>query len=93
MRLSRKTFGEGEELARLLSRQILAELKRPADKLAFGLLYDIARADKEIAELMAATVLEKIESKPDLPVEALAPALDVVLRGKNHNVAVLRRWL
>ena len=71
-----------KDVRAVLSHEVLAELKRPADKLAFGLLYDIARADKEIAELMAATVLEKIESKPDLPVEALAPALDVVLRGK-----------
>jgi hypothetical protein len=71
-----------DEVREVLSREVLAELKRPSDTLqGFAVLQDIARGDKVVAELMAPFVLVEIETRPNLATEVLSPALDIVLRG------------
>src|SRR5260370_8188576 len=69
------------EVSEVLSRDVLAELNRPSDAPRFGVLQDIARGDKVIAELMAPFVLAEIEARPNLATEVLSLALDIVLRG------------
>jgi hypothetical protein len=66
----------------VLTQEMKAELKRPADVPRFGVLQDIARADKAVTELMAPTVLAELEATPDLPAQMLSPAIDAVLRGR-----------
>jgi len=66
----------------VLAQEMKAELKRPADAPHFGVLQDIARADKAITELMAPAVLAELETRPDLPAQMLSPAIDAVLRGR-----------
>lgn len=73
-----------DETCKVLSREVSAELKRP-DTAPFGVLQQIARSDKAITELMAPFILTQIETRPDLDVRLLSPALDIVLRGKKEE--------
>ncbi len=72
-----------DDVRAVLAQEVLAELKRPLDVPRFGVLQDIARGDKIVAELMAPVVLAEIEARPNLPSPMLSPALDIVLRGGN----------
>jgi hypothetical protein len=65
-----------------LSHEVQVELRRSSDAPRFGVLQDIARGDKVIAELMAPFVLAEIEARPDLAIDLLSLALDIVLRGR-----------
>jgi hypothetical protein len=87
-----------DDVRAVLSNEVLAELKRSSDVPRFGgVLQDIARGDKVIAELMAPFVLAEIEARPNLATEMLSLALDIVLRGgtaerKRLNALALERF-
>jgi hypothetical protein len=70
-----------DDVCAVLSQEVLAELNGSLDRPRFGVLQNIARGDKAIAELMAPFVLAEIEARPDLATDVLSPALDIVLHG------------
>jgi hypothetical protein len=70
-----------DEVRAVLSREIIAELNRPSDAPRFGVLQDIARGDRVIAELMAPVVFEELEKRTALPASLLSQVLDIVKRG------------
>jgi hypothetical protein len=70
------------EVHDVLSQEMKAELKRSDDMPRFGVLQDIARADKAVAELMAPAVLAELEARLDPPAQMLSLAIDIVLGGR-----------
>jgi hypothetical protein len=70
-----------DEVRAVLSTEIIAELNRRSDAPRFGVLQDIARGDRSIAELMAPAVLDELEKRTALPTDVLSQVLDVAKRG------------
>jgi hypothetical protein len=70
-----------DEVKAVLSNEIIAELNRPSDVPRLGVLQDLARGDRAIAELMAPLVLDELQKRTALPANVLSQMLDVVKRG------------
>jgi hypothetical protein len=70
-----------DEVRAVLSTEIIGELNRPPGAPRFGVIQDIARGDRTIAELMAPMVLEQVEKRQALHADMLSHLLDVVKRG------------
>jgi hypothetical protein len=65
----------------VLSTEIIAELNRPPGAPRFGVIQDIVRGDRVIAELMAPVVLDELENRQALPTDVLSYLLDIAKRG------------
>ena len=70
-----------DEVRGVLSTEVIAELNRPGDGPRLGVLHDIARADRAIAELMAPIILNELEKCTALPTNVLSQILDIAKRG------------
>jgi hypothetical protein len=70
-----------DEVRAVLSNEIIAELNQRSDAPRFGVLQDIARGDRAIAELMAPVVLDELEKRTALPTDVLSHVLDIAKRG------------
>jgi hypothetical protein len=70
------------EVRAVLSTEVVAELNRPSNAPCFGVLQDIARGDRAIAELMAPVLLDELEKRTALPTNVLSQVLDVAKRGR-----------
>jgi hypothetical protein len=70
-----------DEVRAVLSTEITAELNRRSDAPHFGVLQDIARGDRAIAELVASVVLDELEKRTALPTDVLSHVLDIAKRG------------
>jgi hypothetical protein len=70
-----------EEARAVLATEVIAELNRPSDVPRFGVLQDIARGDRAIAELMAPVILDELAKRTALPANVLSHVLDVAKGG------------
>jgi hypothetical protein len=69
------------EVRAVLSTEFVAELNRPYDGPRYGVLQDIARGDRVVAELMAPVVLDELEKRTALPANVLSQVLDIAKSG------------
>jgi hypothetical protein len=77
----------------VLLKEIRAELALPADTPRFGVLQDLARGDRFLAELTASAILTELENRPELAIDTLSNTLDAVIRGPASDRDRLRALL
>jgi hypothetical protein len=77
----------------VLVEELRAEWDRPADAPRFGVLQNLARGDRVLAELVAPSVLTALEKRPDMPTTILSNAIDIVIRGPVLERERLKDWL
>jgi hypothetical protein len=81
----------------ILSTELAAEFDRSAKGPQFGVLQDIARADRAIVELMASFTLAQLRARPELHPTTLSFVLEICVQGKpddraQFNSLVLSRF-
>jgi hypothetical protein len=77
----------------VLLKEIRTELALPADAPRFGVLQDLARGDRLLAEATAPAILTELENRTELPIDPLSHVLDIVVRGPASDRDRLRTLL